>query len=396
MDRRSFLKLAGVAPLTLMAPNVFAVPVLKSGPGGASGAHWDRILVLVELKGGNDGLNTVVPYRDKIYYEQRPKLAIESGRVLQLDEQLGLHPSLEGLMPIWQRGGLAVALGVGYPNPNRSHFRSIEIWETGSESNEYLQAGWLSRLFEREAPPESFAADGVVLGNGDIGPLSGGARALAMSDPQRFVRQAGNVKGEGSGASNPALAHLLEVREGLEHAVDKLRRQAQAAPTLKTSFPGNGFGRQMETAAKLLVGEAPVAVVKVSHGGFDTHGNQDGTHARLLQELGGGLAAFQKAMTEAGMWNRVLVMTYSEFGRRVKENGSRGTDHGTAAPHLVMGGRVKGGIYGQQPSLTELDGGDLRHTLDYRRLYATVAERWWELPAGSQGSTEYRPIECLG
>jgi uncharacterized protein (DUF1501 family) len=151
----------------------------------------------------------------------------------------------------------------------------------------------------------------------------------------------------------------------------------------------------METAAKLLAGRVPVAVIKVAHGGFDTHGNQLGTHARLLKELGDGLAAFHRAVTEVGAWDRVLVMTYSEFGRRVKENGSGGTDHGTAAPHLLMGGRVKGGLFGSQPSLGELDGGDLRHTLDYRDLYATVAEGWWGLPAGSQGSLEHRPLNCL-
>jgi uncharacterized protein (DUF1501 family) len=396
MNRRGFLKLAaGIAPLTLVAPGVFAAEPLRRLNGASALPHWDRVLLLIELKGGNDGLNTVIPYRDEVYRQLRPRLGVPVDQVLQLDDKLGLHPSLAGLMPLWKAGKLGVTLGVGYPNPNRSHFRSIEIWETGSDSNQYLSEGWLARLFEKERPPATFAADGVVIGDGDIGPLSGGARTLAMNNPDQFLKQAANVNAPQARTGNAALAHILEVRQDLKHAVSEMRTQVQNGPATTATFPGTAFGRQIETASKLIVSKVPLAVIKISLGGFDTHSNQAGTQQRLLKELADGLAAFQKAMEQTGNWDRVLAMTYSEFGRRVKENASQGTDHGTAAPHFILGGRVKGGLYGEQPSLANLDNGDLKFTLDYRDLYATAAEAWWGLPAGSQGGTEHKPLNCI-
>ena len=195
--------------------------------------------------------------------------------------------------------------------------------------------------------------------------------------------------------SNPALAHILEVRREISQAASDLQGRMRQAPLLTVGFPANKIGKQLEVAVKLIAAQVPVAVIKVTQGSFDTHAGQSATHHRLLEELAQSLTAFRAAMEQLGAWKDVLVMTYSEFGRRVGENASHGTDHGTAAPHLFMGGRVKGGFYGAPPSLRDLQDGDLKHTLDYRAVYATVIEKWWRLPAMSFGSGRYPALDCL-
>lgn len=368
MQRRTLLKFASVAPFCLALPEVTAL---------APSAHWERVLILVELRGGNDGLNTVVPYQDETYYRLRPQIAVPRPQVLQLSEQLGLHPALAPLMPAWQAHELAVVLGVGYPQPNRSHFRSIEIWDTASNSTEVLQDGWIARLFARQSPPASFAADAMVLGL-EPGPLHGqNLRTITMQQPQQFLERASHVQPVVKPTTNPALAHLLAVQQEVSHAATSLQRTLTANPVPELTFPTTPIGRQLQVVARLLISRTPVAVLKVSHGSFDTHSRQQETHQRLLQELAEALSAFRQAMQTAGLWSNVLLMTYAEFGRRVAENGSAGTDHGTAAPHLLLGGQVRGGLYGQQPPLSHLVDGDLAHTVDYRSLYLTVARRWW-------------------
>lgn len=385
IGRRQFLGMLGAGPLLLYGSGVLAAP--------APAPDWDRLLILLELKGGNDGLNTVIPYADPAYHRLRPNLGIDRGRVLQLNEQLGLHPGLEPLMALWREQELAIALGVGYENPNRSHFRSIEIWETASDSDEYLAEGWLAQLFSQHRPPADLLSEGIVLGGGEAGPLEGSrVRTIAMQSPERFVRQARKLEEDKeTRQTNPALAHLLSTREEIRNAADTLDRELRAATKLQTEFPRTNLGRQVETAVRLVASGTGVAAIKLSLGGFDTHNNQPGTHERLMGELAEGLIALRAGLLEAGAWQHTLVMTYSEFGRRARENGSRGTDHGTAAPHLLLGGRVKGGFYGSQPSLTQLTNGDLKHSVDFRQLYATVARRWWQLP----GAGSYAPLDCL-
>lgn len=387
MQRRDFLKIAGLASLTLVVPEVVGQPAAQK--------PWERVLVLVELTGGNDGLNTVVPYTDPQYYQLRPQLAVAHQNVLQLSTQLGFNPVLEPLMPAWQARELAIVLGVGYPQPNRSHFRSIEIWDTASGSDRVLQEGWLAQLFAHRRPPTTFAAEGIVL-DADPGPLAGQQiRTVVMRDPQRFLEQARRVKRAAQISTNPTLSHLLAVQNDLYRAAAVLEEKLTTAPALTVAFPQTALGRQLQTAAALLVSRTPVTVIKVSHGSFDTHSNQRTTHDRLLRELAEALMAFRQAMHAAGLWQQVLLMTYSEFGRRTAENGSAGTDHGTAAPHFFFGGKVKGGLYGQQPTLTDLAQGDLLHTVDYRSLYATVARRWWDVPGGFLQGQGFPALDCL-
>lgn len=385
MRRRDFTKIAGLAPFTLNFPGLAAA---------SRQPHWDRVLVLLELNGGNDGLNTIIPYSDPDYYRLRPRLAVARDSVQPLSDRLGFNPALESLMPAWEARELGLILGVGYPDPNRSHFRSIEIWETGSNSDEVLQDGWIARMFSDHRPPDSFVADGVVIGRG-IGPLNGRQmRNIVMRDAQHFMERARGTKQPAVVTANSAMAHLLAVQKDLYRAAAILEEKFSQPPRLQATFPKTRIGRQLETVAGLIVKQVPVAVIKTSHGSFDTHSQQRGRHDRLLRELAAALDAFRKAMKAAGAWDRVLVLTYSEFGRRVAENGSRGTDHGTAASHLVLGGRVKGGFYGRQPSLSHLQDGDLQHHIDYRSLYSTVAKHWWGISRDPFGHL-YPPIDCL-
>ena len=364
MLRRDFLRNMGLIPLTAQFPNLaFAA---------APAANYQRLLVLIELKGGNDGLNTVVPYADPAYYNLRPRLAIKRDEVLQLDQKFGLHPALQPLLSLWQSRELAVVQGVGYPEPNLSHFRSIEIWDTASPSNEYLPEGWLTRTFAANPAPKTFAADGVVIGSQELGPLAG-ARAIALANTEQFLRQAHLADDANAKTKNAALAHILKVESDVVQAATGLAGNY----TFRGDFPKHAFGNAVKTAAQVVANKAGVAVVRITHNGFDTHSGQPGTQQRLLKELAEGLVAFKTALLELNRWNDTLMMTYGEFGRRAQENGSMGTDHGTANAQLVLGGRVAGGLHGQAPDLQRLEGGNLVHSVDFRSLYATAIENWW-------------------
>ena len=381
MNRREFLTSAALAPLV-------TVPFM--GPAQAA-ARWGRAVVLVELKGGNDGLNTVVPYTDSTYYSLRPNIAVPKETVLQLDERLGLAKELAPLMALWEQGQLAVALGVGYPDPNLSHFRGIQIWDTATDSSEFSQRGWIGQLYDEvEAPPAEFAADGMVLGRGVFGPLKApGRRVMVLKnigqlDAAALLPSIAPAPGMDGGMAvdpNP-LAHVLGVQQDFKSGAAAILAKGVENVDAKASFPEGKFGLQMELAAKMIAGGVQVPVIKVTLGGFDTHAAQVDEQPLLHAELASGLSAFADSMRGHGMWDDVLVMTYAEFGRRPKENGSGGTDHGTSAPHFLMGGRVKGGLYGEQPPLDDLVNRDnLQHRLHFRSLYATVAQEWWGMDA---------------
>ncbi|MEP7069868.1 MAG: DUF1501 domain-containing protein [Usitatibacter sp.] len=382
MERRDFLKSAALLAFT--------------GVGGlaraAAAPQGRKLLVLVELKGGNDGLNTVVPFADPRYAQLRPRLAIPRDQVVQLTEAAGLHPSLAPLKPLWDARQLAIVQGVGYPQPNLSHFRSIEIWDTASKSDEYLDAGWLSRAFAASPSPAGFAADGVVVGPNAMGPLAGhGARAIALNNPEQFLRSARLARAEGE-SRNAALAHILSVERDVMVSAERL----QARRKFAAEFPRGPFGSAANTAAQLAANDAGVAVVRLSLAGFDTHANQQGTHGALLKQLGEGFAALREALVEIGRWDSTVIATYAEFGRRPRENQSGGTDHGTASVHLVMGGAVKGGLYGAAPALDRLDGsGNLPFGVDFRSYYATFLSRWWGIDSAGVLGAGFRPLEFV-
>ncbi|MFI4922093.1 MAG: DUF1501 domain-containing protein [Burkholderiales bacterium] len=385
MKRRIFLKTVGLGGCVVFAPRL----LFAATPAG----HYGNLLVLMELKGGNDGLNTVIPYADSEYYRLRPKIAVPRDQVLQLDERTGLHPSLKPLLPLWHARELSIVQGVGYPQPNLSHFRSIEIWDTASSSQEYLSEGWLSRVFDGEPVPIQFAADGVVVGSQELGPFSGGGtRAIALANTEQFLRQARLAGDAEQKVSNPALAHILKVENDIQQAASRLKGDYE----FKTEFPKTQFGNSLKAASQVIAGGAGVAAIKISLNGFDTHSNQPGTQQRLLGELAEGLAAFKSALIEINRWNSTLIMTYAEFGRRPQENLSNGTDHGTSNVHFLLGGKVKGGLYGPAPQLGQLDGnGNLAFGLDFRSLYSTAIEKWWAVDAKTLLGGRFAALDVL-
>ena len=383
MDRRDFLKLSALIPFA-------GVPGLVRA---ATDPAKRNLLILVELKGGNDGLNTVIPYADPRYAQLRPKLAIPRDQVVKLSESAGLHPSLAPLKPVWDARELAVVQGVGYPDPNLSHFRSIEIWETASASDQYLEQGWLARAFARSPCPATFAADGIVVGAGGMGPLAGRtSRSLALASPEQFLRNARFARRESVATRNVSLAHILRVENDVAASAQRLT----AGHPFTTAFPAGPFGAATGTAAQLAANPAGVAVVRLSLGSFDTHANQLGVHANLLRQLAEGLVAIRAALIEIDRWQGTAIATYAEFGRRPRENESGGTDHGTSSAHLVLGGAVKGGLHGAAPALDRLDGnGNLAHAVDFRAYYATFLDRWWGIDAPSVLGGDFRPLDFL-
>jgi uncharacterized protein (DUF1501 family) len=355
---------ANASPITSQSAQ--AVPA--NAPAG-----YGRLLILVELKGGNDGLNTLVPFADPTYYALRPKLAIARDAVLRLSDRCGLHPALQPLLDFWNRHELAVLQSVGYPAPNLSHFRSIAIWDTASRSDQYLPTGWLTRTFAATPPPRDYAADGFVIGSYDLGPLDGGARAVTIGDAARFGDRARSMHALAS-AGTPALEHILRTESDIVQAAAQLR----TGVTLATRFPDGAFGNAVRTACNSLARAKGVAVVRLTQNGYDTHANQAPTQARLHKELAEGLVALAQGLTELRRWDDTLILTYAEFGRRPRENLSGGTDHGTANVHFALGGRVAGGLYGAEPALTQLSpDGNLAPAIDFRSVYATALERWW-------------------
>lgn len=378
MQRRHFLQALSASAL------------LSTLPGTAwarDGKDYRKPLILIELKGGNDGLNTVVPYADPLYARLRPKLALPRDQILQLNGQLGLHPKLQPLMPLWQQQQLAILHNVGYPQPNQSHFRSIEIWDTASDSQSYLPDGWLTRQFSSERVPASYAADAAILGSQTLGPLLGRSRTVVLGSRKL---EGGMMEDGMAGQQVSALEHLLKVETDIGTAARGLHYGK-----VDTEFPKTGFGSDLKRVAQLIAGNSQVAAFRLTLGSFDTHTNQLATQDRLLGELADGLAALSQALQTMGKWNDTLILTYAEFGRRVAENESGGTDHGMANVHFALGGRVKGGFHGEGPRLHDLDNGNLRYQIDFRSVYASVIDRWWNSDSSRVLGQRYSPVAFI-
>ena len=365
------------------------------------------ILVILQLAGGNDGLNTVIPFENDAYFRARPTLAIPKSKILQLSGGFGLHPELSGLKSLHDNGHLAVVHGVGYPNPNRSHFRSTEIWQTASDANKSEQHGWLGRYFDsccEGADP----AVGISIGSAQA-PQAFAAekrRGISFANPGQFRFNLG--KSSDPDAAEEFFRSVNEMDHGMQggsigmldgpadmdgDTLDFLQRTALDATvssdkifnTVKktkppTPYPAGKLADSLNLVARLIAGGMPTRVYYVSQGGYDTHSNQEGSHARLMGELDAALSAFTADLKAQGNFDRVLTMTFSEFGRRVAENASRGTDHGAAAPMFLLGGKIKPGLHGEAPSLEKLNRGDLIHTVDFRNIYATILENWLQAP----------------
>ncbi len=369
----------------------------------------DTILVVLQLAGGNDGLNTLVPYGDDTYHKLRPRLAKKEKEIIRLSDYVGLNPAMPFLGSLFKEGDLGIVQGVGYPNPNRSHFVSTSIWETGDTSNR-SNTGWLGRYFDNACPgtdptvgisfnktqPEAFGAmknPGVCLNSPELYRWihGGGEQAQAEEFFSRLNQpdtdapvggasidmpaggKVGGISGEGN------LAFLERVALDAQVSSKKILEIASKHKTT-VRYDGTPISRNLNLVSRMIAGGMPTRVYYVSHGGFDTHNQQANSHDRLLGQLDGALKSFFADLKQQGNDKRVVLMTFSEFGRRVAENASVGTDHGKASCLFVAGPGVKGGLHGKHPSLTDLSQGDIQHTVDFRSVYGTLLSDWLKAP----------------
>lgn len=411
LTRRAFLgrTAAGVSCVSLAG----AMPRLFEAAADAAVAadKSDHVLVVVELAGGNDGLNTVIPFENGLYYKNRPTIGVPKEQVHRLSDQVGLHPNMASAAELFKSGKLAIVQGVGYPEPNRSHFRSMEIWHTASTATKVPTSGWLGRVLDERFSPGD---EDQVRGLACTGNLP--QAFLAEKTHVPVVQQLENFAAvPGEGAAKEKLLKKLSTSQGAgngsqdsgKNVVDFLRRQSEtvyrtaerlrdAAAKYKSDvmYPGD-LGQQLRRAAQVISADLGVRLFFCSQGGYDTHSNQAAGHPFLLGELSDSLAAFQKDLEQLKVADKVIVMVFSEFGRRVDENASRGTDHGAGSHMLLAGSKVKGGLAGSYPSLEKLGDGDLIHSVDFRSVYATLLDKWLGCPAEKLLGAKYDSLELI-
>ena len=396
-DRRQLLlgSLGALGGITVLGSSA-AAKVRLFGTPASTDDDAPRTLLLLQLTGGNDALSMIAPYGDDGYNAARSSIRIGKNEVIKLDDYRGLHPNLKGLKTLWDDRRMAIVEGCGYPNPIRSHFQSYEVWHTASHKGRLAGEGWVGKLCDEAWAKDETPELVVHLGQTApysvyspthpaltfqtpasyrwVGPESEDMQAYrkaAEDDAQELEKQRKKDSGRD--------AMLKRLRGVLEDATESSIKIRRAAVDYKprTPYPDDDFGEALRIAASLIDARVGSRVISLELGGFDTHQNQRGQHDNLMKRLDTGVTAFLNDLKGTPAGDNVIVMTVSEFGRRVKENGSRGTDHGVAAPMLVLGTRVNGGLYGKHPSLTDLDDGDLKFTTDFRSVYGTVIERWF-------------------
>lgn len=368
MKRRQLLSLAATAAL---------LPLTPFASARANGYNGRR-LILLELAGANDGLNTLVPFSDSRYYQLRPTIALARKNIIEINDDFGLHNGLLDLMPTWESSELAIIHGLGYPKPNRSHFKSIALWETGGDGGNQHFDGWATHDIEHAYAMEQVDAHGIVLGGG-MGVFSNASgNWLSMSTADQYTGiEAPRLSGMTQ--QNSAMQALLESASTLQTSLDRLSAKMTALGK-RSRVPGGAFSQQMTHAINLINAGVEVPVIKLSLRGFDTHENQLNRHRTLLSQAAKAISVLREELSKTGEWDRTVLITYSEFGRRANENRSGGTDHGTAAPHLVTGGVIRGGLFGAMPDLGKLVDGDPLFTMDYRAVYSKLLSDWLQLP----------------
>ncbi len=407
--RREFLKQFGAAGLVSLgaAPPAF---LTRAAFAAEAAANDGRILVLVQMAGGNDGLNTVVPYGRDEYYKARPGTAIDRGAVLKLNDELGLHPAMTGFRELFDESCLAIVQGVGYPNPDRSHFRSMDIWQSAQPEKEDTSSGWLGRALDFTVDQHVGKVPAMALGSEKL-PLSLVASKINVPTV-RDVKGYQLQLGPGNEASLKTHRQTLERLAGQSASagsdLDFLRRTARTAwssaerlreisakyrPSVE--YPGNGLGHKLRTVAEIISGDLGTRIFFVSLDGFDTHSQQANVHQALLTELSSAVRAFMSDLKGHGLADQVLLATFSEFGRRVAENGSLGTDHGAASQMFVVSPKCRAGVIGQHPSLTDLDDGDLKFHTDFRSVYATLMDRWLDIASEPVLGGSFKPVEFV-
>ncbi len=375
-NRRDFIKLSSLASGALLMPNFL------QGLGHNTFQSDGKKLIIIQQSGGNDGLNTFIPYRNDHYYKLRPQLALQEALVL--DDHQGLNPALKPLMKLFERGEATLLNHVGYPNPNRSHFRSMDIWHSGSDSNAYWNTGWLGRYLDHScrgcASPHQVVEISDTLSLAVKGAESKG---LGVRDPRQLYRATQDpylqVLSQAGPAAQTPVSDLDYMYKTLTETVNSTAYIYEKSNVYrsKVTYPNTPFGKQLKLIAELICSGVDTQVFYTSLSGFDTHVNQRGQHDRLLGNYAKGVAALVEDLKMNGQLDDTLIVTFSEFGRRVAQNAGRGTDHGKANNMLLIGGKLKTpGIYNPFPNLSQLDKGDLAFQLDFRQVYATILKEW--------------------
>ncbi len=375
--RKEFLQLGSLATASFMVPKFLkAFERVDRVPPG------NKVMVILQLSGGNDGLNTVIPIRNDIYYRERPRLGIEKTKALSLTDEVGLHPALIGLKELYDDGSLGILNNVGYPNPDRSHFRSMDIWQTGSASNEYITTGWVGRYLDAQChgcdkPTYALEIDDVL----SLALKGENSKAIAMKDPKRLFGTSNekffkDVLKNHKDSGEETVDYLYKTMSETLSSANYIFQQSRAHPST-TEYPKTELGNGLKTIASLIFSDINTKVYYISLGSFDTHVNQEAQQQRLFTELSDAVKSFSKDLKDNNRFNDVLMFTFSEFGRRVSQNASDGTDHGTANNMFLIGGALKQkGIITPLPDLSDLDEGDLKYKIDFKTVYATVLKNW--------------------
>lgn len=368
MNRRNFLSLTG----TFTGGMLLLPDFLHAFGSQNSLVVGEQCLVFIQLNGGNDGLNTFIPYENLLYYDLRTKIALGKDTVIGKNNGMAFHPALKDFAQIQQNGDLTILQNVGYPEPNRSHFRSQEIWQTATDSNKYVNEGWLGRYLDLQCKDHQPTA-GINIDSIDNLALKGiEPNAITVKDPNRF--RVKNDKEESIKLSdNPQLDFVRKIANSVTEGSDDIQK-ALTQSTSENSYPKTGLSKNLEWIARLIKGNLNSKVYYTSLGGFDTHDNQLTIQERKLTELNDAIFSFYQDLKKAQLLQNVTIVVFSEFGRRVKDNGN-GTDHGTAAPMFIIGGNNKGTIIGKNPNLSDLDNGDLKYEIDFRSVYATLLKQ---------------------
>ncbi|MGL6076850.1 MAG: DUF1501 domain-containing protein [Fimbriiglobus sp.] len=409
--RRDFLKTSTLLGFGATVPTFLGKTALATPSADKPGAK-ETILVVVQLTGGNDGLNTVVPLRDEAYLKQRPTIGIKKADARKLTDDYGFHPTMDGLAKLFDDGQVSVVHGVGYPNPSQSHFRSMDIWHAAS-TKESLTEGWLGKALQQK----TFPAFHLAAGN-EAAPLAftgAAARVPSIANLAEFTLKTSGSTAQEKSQQKTVIANTAMPSStppsAAPNLLDFVRRTATTTYTgseriqalaknyeAKATYPNTGLATRLKLAAQLIDAGIGARIFYVSQDGYDTHSGQGGaagSHANLLTELSGAISAFYEDLTKHGHGDRIAIMTFSEFGRRAMENGSQGTDHGSGAPMLLVSKKLKPGFHGTHPSLTKLDEGNLIHTTDFRRVYASLLGPWLGLDAKAILGQEFKPLDLI-
>ena len=399
-NRRDFLKVSSLVGLGATIPTFLARTAFAAPDASKPGAK-DTILVVVQLTGGNDGLNTVIPFKDELYAKYRPTIKIPTDQLKKINDSIGLHPSLDGLAGLLEDKALCVVQGVGYPNPSQSHFRSMDIWQAASTA-ETLTEGWVGRALKSMNVPAFHVAN-----NNEAAPLAlNGSPArvpsiASLADFQlKLADKAGKdvIESAAKTAGKPGLLDFVQKTALNTYASSQKLQEIGKNYEPKSPYPATGLANRLKLCAQLIDAGLGARIFYVSIDNFDTHASQggaQGTHANLLAELSGAVTAFYKDLAARGHKDRLLVMTFSEFGRRAKENGSRGTDHGSGAPMFLVGGKVKPGLVGDHPNLAKLVDGNLEFGIDFRQVYAAILEKWLGVASKDVLGGGFKPVELF-